>query len=63
LILDTPDIVPTPVPGFGAIQADIAAAGPVELLSIPEPTTALLLIVGAASWFLGRLSVSSRPIP
>jgi hypothetical protein len=43
LILDTPEVLPTPVPGFSMIQADIAAAGNVTLVSVPEPSTLLLV--------------------
>jgi hypothetical protein len=39
LILDTPNVVPTPVPSFDAIQDDIAAAGPIDLTPVPEPST------------------------
>lgn len=49
LILDTPDIVPTPVPGFGELQLDIAAATPDRLTAIPEPASVLLL----SSWIAG----------
>jgi hypothetical protein len=47
LILDTPDVTPTPVPGFSAIQDDITAAGPVELLPVPEPATVVLLALAS----------------
>jgi hypothetical protein len=62
LILDTPAIEPTPVSGFSAIQADIAAAGPAVLMPVPEPTTALLLVLGATvgAWRARRFAV---PVP
>jgi len=53
LILDTPDIVPTPVPGFASLQADIAASGPIELPAVPEPASVLMAgisVLGALIW-------------
>ena len=55
LILDTPNITPTPVQGFSAIQAAIAAAGPVDLMPVPEPSTVLL-----AAMLLAILSFASK---
>jgi hypothetical protein len=46
LILDTPSVVPTPVPGFNTIQADIAAAGPAVLPAIPEPSSTAIVMTG-----------------
>lgn len=48
LILDTPDAVPTPVPGFDAIKTDIAAAGAIELQVVPEPHGAVLIVTAFA---------------
>jgi hypothetical protein len=42
LILDTHSAVPTPVPGFDVIKNDIAAAGSIELVPVPEPSTLLI---------------------
>jgi hypothetical protein len=44
LILDTPDVVPTPVTGFNTIQADIAAAGRANLPAIPEPSSTAIVM-------------------
>jgi hypothetical protein len=58
LILDTPDIVPTPVPGFSELQHDIAAAGPFDLAAVPEPASVLLLLswAMAAAWNRRRVA-------
>jgi hypothetical protein len=48
LILDRPIAVPTPVQGFDVIKNDIAAAGSLELVPVPEPSNLLI----AASAFL-----------
>jgi hypothetical protein len=51
LILDTPNVVPTPVLGFDAIRNAISSAASIELLPVPEPsspligTTALLVLL------------------
>jgi hypothetical protein len=44
LILDTPDITPTPVPGFDSLRSDIAEGGTSQLPAVPEPTTQLLCL-------------------
>ncbi len=62
LILDTSDMVSTPVSGFSAIQDGIVSAGAVAVTPVPEPTNVLLLMVGAAAGFLGRLRVNLRMI-
>jgi hypothetical protein len=48
LILDTSDVVPTPVPGFNTIQTDIAAAGRVDLAPVPEPRSIATMLAGLA---------------
>jgi hypothetical protein len=63
LILDTPDAEPTPVSGFSAIQADIDAAGPLDLTPVPEPTTALLLLVLGGSVGVWRERRFAMPVP
>jgi hypothetical protein len=64
LILDTPDIVPTAVVQFAAIQSDIAAAGPFELSAVPEPSALfLVLVMGAAAMIKRRAGRSFFPDP
>lgn len=46
LLLDTPDVVPTSVAEFGAIKLAVAAAGPIELIAVPEPAAALVMLIG-----------------
>jgi hypothetical protein len=61
LILDTPVVTPTPVPGFDTLRADIAASEPIELDPIPEPSATVLLAwsfaVGCVTrWAIRRVS-------
>jgi hypothetical protein len=51
LILDTPAMVPTPVSNYDAIRSDIAAAGPIGLLPVPEQRFVLNMMTGLA-WLL-----------
>ena len=43
LILDTPDINPTPIGGFDTLKSGVAASGPIMLGPVPEPSAAALL--------------------
>ena len=45
LILDTPNIEPTPVPDFNAIKAGVAEAMPIVLQPVPEPSIISLLVL------------------
>jgi hypothetical protein len=54
LILDTPDVETTPIAGFSALQSDIAAAGVIPVLAVPEPSTLALLMFAATGWCLRR---------
>jgi hypothetical protein len=59
LILDTPNVVPTPVQGFDAIRNDIFSARSFELLPVPEPASLLiaasaLLTILNANWNVFR---------
>lgn len=47
LLLDTPATTPTPVDGFDAIQAAVAANGAVVLEPVPEPSSVVLLLSAA----------------
>lgn len=42
LILDTPNVVPTPVQDFDAIRNNISSAGSFELPPVPEPSSLLI---------------------
>jgi len=44
LILDTADVESTPVGGFTALRSEIAAAGAIQLLPIPEPSTLFMAV-------------------
>jgi hypothetical protein len=57
LILDTPSVTPTPVQRFDVIQMDIAAAGSVQLVVVPEPST---LSIGASA--LGIVLFAARRV-
>jgi hypothetical protein len=59
LILDTPDVVPMSVQGFAEIQSDIAAAGPVHITLVPEPST---LFLGAMILVMFLLGATGRPL-
>jgi hypothetical protein len=50
LILDMPDVDPTPVLGFDAIQAGVAEAATIVVEAVPEPPTTWLLVVGFAGF-------------
>lgn len=45
LLLDTPDAVATPVPGFQSLQNDIAAAEHTTLTLVPEPTSVTVVVL------------------
>ncbi|MCC9601046.1 PEP-CTERM sorting domain-containing protein [Stieleria sp. JC731] len=47
LILDTPDLTPTPIDEFASIQADTFAVLPQTISAVPEPSSILLLVIGA----------------
>lgn len=48
LILDTPDVNPTAVPEYDAIQAGVAESAPIQMEAVPEPTTISLLVLAVA---------------
>ena len=54
LILDTPDINPTPVSGFDALKSDIAASGPIGIDPVPEPSATVLLVWALAAGCIRR---------
>ncbi len=65
LILDTPNITPTPIQDFETLRNDIAAAGAIELRSVPEPSSllmsaSLLLAVFGVEREIGRCSTGFR---
>jgi hypothetical protein len=65
LILDTPDITPTPIAGFSGLRTDIASAGAVQVSPVPEPTSIGIIgfavvaaILNNRRFRVGRIDVS-----
>lgn len=49
LILDTPDVEPTPIIGFDGIKADVAASSPITIGPVPEPSSLILAMLALAA--------------
>ena len=62
LILSIPAATPSPVDGFLVVQSGIAAAGPLEIMPVPEPSGGCLIIIGLLVGCSCRRS-SNRPHP
>jgi hypothetical protein len=60
LILDTPDVTPTPVDGFESLKSDLESANPAVLSAVPEAPTFALTIVSILGAPLLKLFRRSR---
>lgn len=62
LILDTPDVTPTPVADFAQISSDTQAGGAVTLTLVPEPGAVMLLGAGLLMAGAHRSRIRSRKV-